>query len=103
MYVSGSKVRILIRLNNFEHLPCTSIFMKCQCLMFLASNGKFWSVADNDLVMLDGDGPTPFIVEFMGNSKMTIKAPNGNLLKTEQNGLFKATGTEVNANTLLEF
>lgn len=70
---------------------------------FKASNGKYWSVADNDMVMLDGDGPTPFIVEFKGNSKLTIKAPNGNLLKTEQNGLFKATGTEVNASTLLEF
>lgn len=72
-------------------------------VFFSASNGKYWSVADNDMVMLDGDGPTPFIVEFKGNSKLTIKAPNGNLLKTEQNGLFKATGTEVNASTLLEF
>lgn len=71
--------------------------------VFSASNGKYWSVADNDMVMLDGDGPTPFIMEFKGNSKLTIKAPNGNLLKTEQNGLFKATGTEVNASTLLEF
>ncbi|XP_061181651.1 fascin-like [Saccostrea echinata] len=68
-----------------------------------ASNGKFFSIADNDLLMLDGDGPTPFIIEFMGNSKMTIRAPNGNLLKTEQNGQIKANGTEVNASTLLEF
>lgn len=84
-------------------IPCKKIHAFTIIYVFSASNGKYWSVADNDMVMLDGDGPTPFIVEFKGNSKLTIKAPNGNLLKTEQNGLFKATGTEVNASTLLEF
>lgn len=100
---SAFSCKSIVSLFCIRNLGKNSIILQYSMGVFSASNGKYWSVADNDMVMLDGDGPTPFIVEFKGNSKLTIKAPNGNLLKTEQNGLFKATGTEVNASTLLEF
>lgn len=50
---------------------------------FLVFNGKYWSVVDNDMVMLDGDGFILFIVEFKGNLKLIIKALNGNFFKME--------------------
>lgn len=51
--------------------------------VFLVFNGKYWSVVDNDMVMLDGDGFILFIVEFKGNLKLIIKVLNGNFFKME--------------------
>lgn len=51
--------------------------------VFLVFNGKYWSVVDNDMVMLDGDGFILFIVEFKGNLKLIIKVLNGNFFKIE--------------------
>ncbi|KAK3089189.1 hypothetical protein FSP39_001611 [Pinctada imbricata] len=70
---------------------------------FKASNGKYWSVGGDKRVMADGEGPTKFFIEFHGCSKLVIRTTDGTLLKGEQNGLFKADGTEINNLTQWEF
>uniref|UniRef100_A0A194AP68 Fascin n=1 Tax=Pinctada fucata TaxID=50426 RepID=A0A194AP68_PINFU len=70
---------------------------------FKASNGKYWSVGSDKRVMADGEGPTKFFIEFHGCSKLVIRTTDGTLLKGEQNGLFKADGTEINNLTQWEF
>ncbi|GAB1608309.1 protein singed-like [Argonauta hians] len=70
---------------------------------FKGHNNKYWSIGDDGSLFADSTGPTPFILEFRGQSMFTVKAPNGSFLKGEQNGIFKATGKEVNSSTLWEF
>lgn len=70
---------------------------------FKGHNGKYWSIGDDKSLFADSTGPTPFIVEFRGQSMFTVKAPDGCYLKGEQNGIFKASSKEVNASTLWEF
>lgn len=65
-------------------------------------DGKFWHVGDDSMVYGDAAG-TKFTFQFCGHSQLVIRAPNGLLLKGEQNGLFKATGTEIDATTRWEF
>nr|AUR53645.1 protein singed [Octopus vulgaris] len=70
---------------------------------FKGHNNKYWSIGEDGSLFADSTGPTPFILEFRGQSMFTVKAPDGSFLKGERNGIFKATGKEVNASTLWEF
>lgn len=70
--------------------------------IFPGPDGKFWNVADDTMVHADATG-SKFQFQFCGGSMMAIRAPNGSFLKGEQNGLFKANGTEIGATTLWEF
>ena len=67
--------------------------------------------ADNKYMGIDGDGyvtinndqPTDFRFELRAHTHMVIRAPNGNLLKGQQNGGFTPTGTGIASNTLWEY
>lgn len=85
---------MLIKFIDYSVFSCKSI-VSLFCILwkkiyvfiiiyvFLVFNGKYWSVVDNDMVMLDGDGFILFIVEFKGNLKLIIKVLNGNFFKME--------------------
>lgn len=70
---------------------------------FTGSNGKYWSVSSENTVNPDSATPVDFIVEFQPESKLTIKAPNGNFMKGEQNGLFRALAQDQESATLWEY
>lgn len=65
-------------------------------------NGKYWRIAEEGTPFADSDKPTPFIVEFRGQSLITITAPNDKYLKGEQNGILKAVGKEITGSVLWE-
>ena len=44
-----------------------------------------------------------FILELSGHSKMVIKAPNGNYLRGEQNGIITASAADQSKATLWEY
>ncbi|XP_046352817.1 fascin-like [Haliotis rufescens] len=68
-----------------------------------ALNNKYWSVADDNSLLADSDtGTCPFLIEFQGQSLLSIKAPNGKYLKGEQNS-FVAKGEEIDSSTLWEY
>lgn len=68
-----------------------------------ALNNKYWSVADDNSLLADCDtGTCPFLIEFQGQSLLSIKAPNGKYLKGEQNS-FVAKGEEIDSFTLWEY
>jgi fascin 1/2 len=53
--------------------------------------------------MADGSCKTPFTLQCRDNRTLTIRADNGCYIKGEQNGLFRAKGTEVDASVLWEY
>ncbi|XP_067672774.1 protein singed-like [Haliotis asinina] len=68
-----------------------------------ALNNKYWTVADDNTLLADSDtGTCPFLIEFRGQSLITIMAPNGKYLKGEQNS-FVAKGEEIDPSTLWEY
>lgn len=70
---------------------------------FRTKAGQYWSVGP-DGVEATSSQPVAFHLEFASPSKVLIKhADSGRYLQGEQNGGFRATGTEANANTLWEF
>jgi len=66
-------------------------------------DGKFWKVGAESKVLANGDEPDLFTMEFMGNSKLLLKAPNGKYVQGQQNGSFAATGTAKDGSTLWEY
>lgn len=66
-------------------------------------NGKYWNVTSDNAVNPDSDTPIDFVVEFYPESKLHIKAPNGNFLKGEQNGLFRAVADNQESATMFEY
>ena len=77
-----------------------------------ASEGAYYIQGPNDLYWaVDGDGgitcnspePENFYLEFVEHTRLMIKCANGKYLQGEQNGGFKASGTQVTKNTLWEY
>ncbi|XP_013420441.1 fascin [Lingula anatina] len=68
-----------------------------------APNGNYLAVTSDGSIAAENATPYKFILELREHSKFAIKAENGCYLKGEQNGIFSATGTEINANTLWEY
>ncbi|OWF52748.1 protein singed-like [Mizuhopecten yessoensis] len=67
------------------------------------SKGKYWSISEDSHISPDGDTPTPFTIEFLKQTIVTIKGPNGRYLKGEQNGNFRVVAEEVGPDTYWEF
>lgn len=68
-----------------------------------ATNGKYWRLQEDNSICADGATPDAFLLTPLGPTTLTIKAPNGNLIKGEHNGLFRAVGTEVDASMTWEY
>ncbi|CAH1273843.1 fascin-2-like [Branchiostoma lanceolatum] len=66
-------------------------------------DGKFWKMEGENNVAMSSEGGTDFLIELREHSKFCIRAPNDKYLRGEQNGQFRATGTEVNKDTLWEY
>ncbi|KAI8494916.1 Fascin [Branchiostoma belcheri] len=66
-------------------------------------DGKFWKMEGENNVAMSTEGGTDFLIELREHSKFCIRAPNDKYLRGEQNGQFRATGTEVNKETLWEY
>ena len=66
-------------------------------------NGQYWRVCDDGALAADAASPDAFLLEPRGPSTLTVRAPSGQLLKGEHNGLFKATGAQGDPGTLWEY
>lgn len=70
---------------------------------FQAASGKYWKV-EGDSIVNNGDAGSDFFIEFRAHTRMCIVAPNGQYIKSEQNGDFKITGGDnVSKSTLWEY
>eukprot|EP00918_Siedleckia_nematoides_P086198 GHVU01189753.1.p1 GENE.GHVU01189753.1~~GHVU01189753.1.p1 ORF type:complete len:511 (+),score=69.79 GHVU01189753.1:237-1769(+) len=74
----------------------TSYFIKGQ-------NDKYFNADADGNLNADSDQPQPFIFELKGLSRFLIKAPNGNYVKGEQNGIVSAKNPESQRATLWEY
>jgi len=72
-------------------------------LLIAGHNGRYWSVDASGNLNADQSAPQPFFIELRGHSKMAIKAPNGNYIKGEQNGIMSALGSDLKKATLWEY
>jgi fascin 1/2 len=70
---------------------------------FKGHNGLYWNLDDQDMINADCKEGQPFIIELRGLSKFAVKAPNGNYLKGEQNGIVSAKSSDPLKATLWEF
>jgi fascin 1/2 len=66
-------------------------------------NDLYWAVDGDGGITCNSPEPENFYLEFVEHSRMMIKCANGKYLQGEQNGGFKASGTQVTKNTLWEF
>jgi len=97
--VKGASGRIEV---NRSH-PDTFTVVCADGAYNLIHEGKYWTV-DRDGVAATSSSPVNFYFEFIERSKFLIKhADSGKYLEGEQAGGFRATGSEVNANTLWEY
>jgi fascin 1/2 len=69
----------------------------------IGHNGKYWSVDGEGNLNADSASPQPFIMELRGQSKMAIRAPNGNYIKGEQNGIMSAKSPDLQKATMWEY
>lgn len=76
---------------------------KSAAYYFKGHNGKYWSVDATGNLNADQSAPQPFFIELRGHSKMAIKAPNGNYIKGEQNGIMSALSNDLKKATLWEY
>lgn len=67
-----------------------------------ANTGNYWGI-DQDGVHCNASSPANFFFEFISYSKFLIRTEDGKYLEGEQSGLFKATGSGANENTLWEY
>ncbi|ELU16787.1 hypothetical protein CAPTEDRAFT_158885 [Capitella teleta] len=81
---------------TLEHNSGGSYFFKGQ-------NGLYWALDDQQMINADSKDGHPFIIELRGLSRFAIKAPNGNYLKGEQNGIVSAKSSDLLRGTLWEF
>ncbi|XP_077979827.1 fascin-like [Glandiceps talaboti] len=70
---------------------------------FKGKEDKFWSVDNQGNLSMGGPDACEFTLEFHEQSKVSLRAPNGCLLKGEQSGIFRANGDCVEAGTLWEY
>lgn len=66
-------------------------------------NGKYWMVDGDGNMTADSVQPVPFIFEMRGQSRMTIKCPNGNYISGEQNGIMAAKSNDLEKATFWEY
>ncbi|KAK3108269.1 hypothetical protein FSP39_004590 [Pinctada imbricata] len=66
-------------------------------------NEKYWSVTDGHTIKANSSKPSPFILEFRGNSLLSILAPNGKYIRAEKSGGFRAVSDVVDKNSLWYF
>lgn len=70
---------------------------------FKGHNGKYWAIDGEGNVNADSDAPQPFLLEMRKQSRFVIKAPNGNYIKGEQNGITTAKSSELAKATYWEY
>lgn len=70
-----------------------------------SSSGKYWHTEDNGSITVTDDASKADDYTFIlpKYNHLCIKAPNGNLLKGSQNGLFTAKDSEMNKTALWEY
>jgi fascin 1 len=73
-------------------------------MWFTGQNDRYLTIdpEDGGLVASSVD-PQPFTFELRGRSRMTIRAPNGNYLVGQQNGLMIAKSADVEQATLWDY
>lgn len=70
---------------------------------FKSIGGKYWD-AEGDNFVVKGGSPVEFCIELRAHTRLCIVAPNGQYIKSAQNGGFTATGGNgVSTSTLLEY
>jgi len=66
-------------------------------------SGNYLAIDKDGGISAEGRQKEPFMFELSGQSRFYIKAPNGNFLKGEQNGLMQPVATSRGGATLWEF
>uniref|UniRef100_A0A4W3J1S2 Fascin-like domain-containing protein n=1 Tax=Callorhinchus milii TaxID=7868 RepID=A0A4W3J1S2_CALMI len=66
-------------------------------------NGKFWSMGENYNFYVSGENPLDFCVEIRGDNLLSVLAPNGNYLQSDQSGILSATDSTLSPDSLWEF
>ncbi|ESN99697.1 hypothetical protein HELRODRAFT_185802 [Helobdella robusta] len=66
-------------------------------------NDKYCQIDQEGNLVSDSNTPTPFLLELRDQSRLTIRAPNGNYLVGEQNGLILAKAASIEKATLWEY
>lgn len=66
-------------------------------------NNRYWHVEDDFFISADGAPASYFYLELQDHTLLSIRAQNGNYLRGEQSGIFKANGKEIKNDTLWEF
>ncbi|XP_061404930.1 fascin isoform X2 [Lethenteron reissneri] len=65
-------------------------------------NQRYWALSEQDVAVC-GDEPTDFYLEFVGYSRVAIRAPNGRLVRGDQAGGVRADANSVDADSLWEY
>lgn len=52
------------------------------------NNGKYWKVGAESKISVSGDEADLFTMEFIDQSKLLLKAPNGKYIQGQQNGRY---------------
>uniref|UniRef100_A0A4W3J1U1 Fascin n=1 Tax=Callorhinchus milii TaxID=7868 RepID=A0A4W3J1U1_CALMI len=79
-------------------IPCSRGFYH-----FQGKNGKFWSMGENYNFYVSGENPLDFCVEIRGDNLLSVLAPNGNYLQSDQSGILSATDSTLSPDSLWEF
>jgi fascin 1/2 len=58
---------------------------------------------DGGLVAADTVDPQPFLLELGGRSRLAVRAPNGNYLAGQQNGLITSKSSDIEQATWWEY
>ena len=66
-------------------------------------NGKYWDLNTESMLDAVSEEPKAFRLQFEGQSRFAIKAPNGCFIKAEQNGIMCAKVIDVTEATLWEY
>uniref|UniRef100_A0A4W3J1U6 Fascin-like domain-containing protein n=1 Tax=Callorhinchus milii TaxID=7868 RepID=A0A4W3J1U6_CALMI len=75
----------------------------CNNNMYDIINGKFWSMGENYNFYVSGENPLDFCVEIRGDNLLSVLAPNGNYLQSDQSGILSATDSTLSPDSLWEF
>ena len=65
-------------------------------------NDKYWNLSDSSIVA-NGNQPEPFVLEFVGNCKLALLAPNRKYVTGEKIGMMSASSPEVRKTCYWEF
>lgn len=73
------------------------------CVVCLDSQGKYWCVGDDTVVVCSSSTPVQFLFEFCDLNKMAICVLGGKYLKGDHAGGLKASADSLENATLWEY